>query len=38
MKIYSNDKKKFGGEMYDILNIKLRIFRDYCVKVGMPNT
>jgi hypothetical protein len=37
MKIYNNNKKKFGGKIYDILDIKLRIFRDYYVKVGMPN-
>jgi hypothetical protein len=37
MKIYNNDKKKFGGEIYDILNIKLQIFRDCCVKIEMPN-
>jgi hypothetical protein len=38
MKIYNNDKKKFTGEMYDILDTKLRIFYDYCVKVGLPDT
>jgi hypothetical protein len=37
MKIYNNDKKKFTGEMYDILNIKLRIFYNYCAKVGLPD-
>jgi hypothetical protein len=37
MKIYNNDKKKFTGEIYDILNIKLRVFYDCCVKVGLPN-
>jgi hypothetical protein len=26
MKIYNNDKKKFTGKIYDIFNIKLRIF------------
>jgi hypothetical protein len=24
--------------MYDILNIKLRIFYNYCAKVGLPDT
>ena len=37
MKIYNNDKKKFTGEMYDILDIKLRVFYDCCVKVGLLN-
>jgi hypothetical protein len=38
MKIYNNDEKKFIGEMYDILNIKLRVFYNYCVKVGLSDT
>jgi hypothetical protein len=37
MKIYNNDKKKFTGEMYDILNIKLWVFYNCCVKVGLPD-
>jgi hypothetical protein len=37
MKIYNNDKKKFTGKIYDILNIKLRVFYDYCAKVGLSN-
>jgi hypothetical protein len=37
MKIYNNDKKKFTGEIYDILNIKLRIFYNCCAKVGLSN-
>jgi hypothetical protein len=37
MKIYNNDKKKFTGEIYDILNIKLRIFYNYCAKIELPN-
>jgi hypothetical protein len=35
IKIYNNDEKKFTGEMYDIFNIKLRVFYDYCAKVGL---
>jgi hypothetical protein len=35
MKIYNNNKKKFTGEIYDILNTKLRVFYDYCAKVGL---
>ena len=29
-KLYSDQEKKFGGEMYNILNSKLRIFYDCC--------
>jgi hypothetical protein len=35
MKIYNNDKKKFIGEIYDILNIKLRVFYNCYIKVGL---
>jgi hypothetical protein len=38
IKIYNNDKKKFTGEIYDILNTKLRVFYNYYAKVGLPNT
>lgn len=34
-KLYSDSEKKFGGEIYDILNTKLRIFYDYCQKIGI---
>ena len=37
MKIYNAEEKKFGGEMYDILDTKLRIFFDCCAKVRVPN-
>jgi hypothetical protein len=37
MKIYNNDEKKFTGKIYDILNIKLRIFYDCCAKVGLSD-
>jgi hypothetical protein len=37
MKIYNNDKKKFTGKIYDILDIKLRIFYNYYIKVGLLN-
>ena len=30
MKLYSDQKKKFDGELYNILNLKLRIFYNYC--------
>jgi hypothetical protein len=37
MKIYNNDKKKFTGEIYDIFNIKLRVFYNYYAKVGLSD-
>jgi hypothetical protein len=38
IKIYNNDKKKFTGKIYDIFDIKLRIFYNYYAKVGLSNT
>jgi hypothetical protein len=35
MKIYNNNDKKYRGEEYDILNIKLQIFYDCCSKIGL---
>ncbi|PVH68828.1 hypothetical protein DL98DRAFT_440303, partial [Cadophora sp. DSE1049] len=35
MKVYSHDNKKYGGELYDILDVKLQIFYDCCAKVGL---
>lgn len=35
MKIYNNDEHKYGGEVYEVLEYKLRIFYDYCRKVGL---
>lgn len=35
-KIYYDDSKKFGGNLFDILDTKLRIFFDQCRKVGLP--
>jgi hypothetical protein len=35
MKIYNNDDKKYGGEEYNILDIKLQIFYDCCSKIGL---
>ena len=35
--MYSDDKKKYGGEQYDILNTKLKIFYDLCQKCGLPD-
>ena len=37
-KLYSDQEKRFGGELYNILNLKLRIFYNYCQKVRLePN-
>ena len=34
IKLY-NDDNKFGGELYDILDAKLKIFRDLCKKTSI---
>ncbi|MDB5910367.1 MAG: polyprotein [Massilia sp.] len=34
-KLYTSDDMKFGGEMYDVLDTKLVIFRDCCHRVGI---
>jgi hypothetical protein len=36
MKVYNDNDKKYGGELYDILDIKLQVFYDCCKKVGLP--
>jgi hypothetical protein len=38
MKIYNNDDKKYGGEEYDILDVKLQVFYDCCSKIGLSDT
>ena len=35
MKTY-NDSDKYGGELYDIIDVKLQVFYDCCNKVGLP--
>jgi hypothetical protein len=35
-KFYHGDDKKFGRELYDILNVKLNVFYDNCNKVRLP--
>jgi len=30
IKLYSEQEKKFKGELYNILNLKLCIFYNYC--------
>ena len=37
MKIYKDDRK-YGGEEYDILDIKLQVFFDYCNKIGIQES
>ena len=38
MKIYSNDDRKYNGEEYNILDIKLQVFYDYCFKIRLLDT
>jgi hypothetical protein len=38
MKIYNSDDRKYGGEEYDILDVKLQVFYDCCAKIGIPET
>ena len=33
MKFYTDDAKKYGGEVYNILNTKLQVFYNYCITV-----
>ena len=35
MKIYLNDKQKYSGEIYDILDDKLYIFYDFYGKASI---
>ena len=35
MKIYNNNNKKYRGEEYNILDIKLQVFYNYCTKVRL---
>jgi hypothetical protein len=36
IKTYNDNNKKYSGELYDILNVKLQIFYDYYNKIGLP--
>ncbi len=38
MKIYNSDERKYSGEEYDILDVKLQVFYDCCSKIGIPET
>jgi hypothetical protein len=33
MKFYTNNNKKYEGEVYNILNTKLQVFYDHCITV-----
>jgi hypothetical protein len=35
MKVYNNDSKKYSREKYKVYNIKLRLFRDICNRIGL---
>ncbi|XMA09892.1 hypothetical protein WAI453_002683 [Rhynchosporium graminicola] len=35
MKCYHNDDNKYGGELFDILDVKLQYFLDWCAKLGI---
>ena len=35
MKIYASNNKKYRGEEYDILDVKLQVFFDYYTKVRL---
>jgi hypothetical protein len=37
MKIYASDDKKYGDKEYNILDIKLQVFFDCYIKVGLAN-
>ena len=36
MKFYTNNTKKYGREVYNILNAKLQVFYDRYIIVGVP--
>jgi hypothetical protein len=36
MKTYNDNNKKYNGELYDILDVKLQIFYDYYNKIRLP--
>ena len=36
MKFYTDNIKKYGGEVYNILNAKLQVFYDCCIIVKVP--
>jgi hypothetical protein len=36
VKLYNDNNDKYGGELYDILNVKLQIFYEYYNTIGLP--
>ena len=36
IKIYNDNNKKYGGELYDILDVKLQVFYNCYNKVRLP--
>jgi hypothetical protein len=34
-KLYVNDDLKFGGEFYDMLNQKIKIYKNFCRMAGI---
>ena len=36
MKFYTNNTKKYRGEVYDILNTKLQVFYNHYITVKVP--
>jgi hypothetical protein len=35
MKVYNNNSKKYSRKKYKIYNMKLRLFRDICNRIGL---
>jgi hypothetical protein len=35
MKVYSQDDRKYGGDQYDVLDVRLQVFYDCCTKIGL---
>jgi hypothetical protein len=35
IKVYNNNSKKYSRNKYKIYNIKLRLFRDICNRIGL---
>ena len=38
IKVYNDDDKKYSGKKYDVLDTKLQIFYNCCLKISLPNT
>jgi hypothetical protein len=35
MKVYNNNSKKYSKKKYKVYNMKLRLFRDICNRIGL---